>query len=255
MASFLGMELAGVHVNDIHDPKKNFPRAIGISIVILLATMLFSSLSIAAVIPAKEIRLVDGVMQFFTVLGLPGFVPVLAVMIVVGSLGNMINWLISPAKGMLQAAEAGFLPPLFKRTNRHGVAVPILMVQGILVSLCCLAFVLMPSVNAFYWFLTDLSTELYMLMYLLMFASALRLGRPQKGGGQFSLPKGTRTLMCLMGIVGVVLTIVVGYLPPSDIDVGGGLMYGLLIAGGNVLLIGPAVFLCLYRKKKLRLKR
>ncbi|MBI3508388.1 MAG: amino acid permease [Chlamydiia bacterium] len=247
MASFLGMELSGVHVNDIANPRKNFPKAIGISIVVLLCTMLLSSLSIAVVIPEKEIRLVDGVMQFFSRMGWPAFVPILTVMIIVGSLGNMINWLLSPAKGLLQAAEYGFLPKFFCKKNAHGVAVPILIIQAVFVSLFCLAFILMPSVNAFYWFLTDLSTELYMLMYLLMFAAALKLGRAK--GEHFAPPKGTRTLLCSMGMVGALLTVVVGYFPPSEIDVGSGLKYGLLIAAGNLILVAPVLWMFRLRKK------
>ena len=253
MASFLGMELSGVHVNDIANPRRNFPKAIGISIVVLIATMLLSALSIAVVLPEKEIRLVDGVMQFFSSIGMPkGFIPVLTLMILVGSLGNMINWLLSPAKGLLQAAECGFLPKFFAKKNKYDVPVPILFVQAILVSLFCLAFILMPSVNAFYWFLTDLSTELYMLMYLLLFAAALRVGRPKKDAGHFALPRGLRGLVCCLGVIGALLTIVVGYFPPSEIDVGSGLEYCLLIAGGNVVLVAPALLLCRYRSGGLK---
>lgn len=49
MTSFLGMELAGVHVNDIFNPEKNFPKAIGYSVLILLGTLIFGALSIATI--------------------------------------------------------------------------------------------------------------------------------------------------------------------------------------------------------------
>lgn len=39
MASFLGMELSGVHVNDIRDPQRNFPRAIFTSAFFILMTL------------------------------------------------------------------------------------------------------------------------------------------------------------------------------------------------------------------------
>ncbi len=254
MASFLGMELSGVHVNEIANPQRNFPRAMGISVFILLFTMLFGSLSIAAVIPEQEIRLVDGIMQtatqFFATFHIPASGPVLALLIMVGTFGGMINWLISPAKGLLQAAKRGFLPKYFAETNQHGVPVRILLAQAVLVSVFCLCFILMPSINAFYWFLTALSTEMYMIMYVLMFAAALYLGRAPRGAQVFQMPKGTRKLTCLVGLGGCLLTIVVGFFPPQGIDVGSDLRYIALIGLGNVVLISPAALLCLYYKKK-----
>ncbi len=252
MASFLGMELAGVHVSDIANPQKNFPKALAWAVAILLATMLFGSLSIAVVIPGQQIHLIDGIMQtfstFFRELGIPGAASVLPLFIVVGSVGGMINWLISPAKGLLQAAEHQFLPIFFTKKNEHGVASRILYAQAILVSLLCLVFILMPNVNGFYWFLTDLSTELYMCMYVLIFLSALKLGRPRKDSNGYRIPRGFRTLACALGLIGCALTIFVGYLPPEGIDVGSTSRYFLLILSGNILSIAP-VFLLWQHKK------
>lgn len=248
MASFLGMELSGVHVNDVANPQKNFPKAMGFSVLILLSTMLFGSLSIAAVIPKEEIRLVDGIMQtftrFFDAFGIPGFAPVLTVLIIVGSFGGMINWLLSPAKGLLQAAEFGFLPSYFTKINRSGVPVRLLIAQAVLVSLFCLAIILMPSINAFYWFFTNLSTELYMLMYVLMFMAALKLGRPSKEMQVFRMPRGTRKLACAFGLFGCFLTILIGYKPPEGIEVGGPLLYAISVGIGNILLLAPAIYFC-----------
>lgn len=253
MASFLGIELSGVHVNDIENPKKNFPKAMALSVLILLGTMLLGSLAIAVVIPDQELRLVDGIMQtfsrFFHAFGMAGCIPVLALLIIVGTGGGMINWLLSPAKGLLQAAEYGFLPTYFMKKNERGVPVRILIAQAILVSFFCLAFTLMPNINSFYWFLTALSTELYMFMYLLLFAAAWKLGRSRSIDNQsFSMSPSFRLGICCLGFFGCALTIVVGFLPPQDIDVGGGLRYGSFIALGNLLLTAPAYLLCRFRK-------
>lgn len=254
MASFLGMELAGVHVGDIANPQRNFPKALGISVFVLLTSMLLGALSIASVIPHSEIRLVDGIMQtftqFFVAFHIPAFVRILPFFIVIGSIGGIINWLISPAKGLLQAAQYGFLPPFFTKKNEKGVATRILTAQAIVVSLFCLVFVLMPNINAFYWFLTALSTEPYVLMYILMFSAALKLGRPPREGGAYRIPKGLRRLTCFSGLFGCVITLIVGFFPPVEIDVGGPARYALLIALGLGILIAPVGFLCLYRAQK-----
>ncbi len=254
MASFLGMELAGVHVNDIHNPQRNFPRALGISVAILLSTMLLSALSIAVVMPDKQIKLVSGVMQtfhaFFEAFGLSFLMPILTVLVLIGSVGMMINWLLSPAKGLLQIAEHGFLPPFFLKKNQHGVAVRILFMQAVLVTVVCLVLLLMPSINAFYWFLTALSTDLYMCMYVLVFLAALKLGRPPRESLGYRIPKGSRTLACFMGLIGCAITLIVGYFPPADIQVGGMLWYGSLIGLGHVVAIAPVFLLWSYQRKK-----
>ncbi|OGN55263.1 MAG: transporter [Chlamydiae bacterium RIFCSPHIGHO2_12_FULL_44_59] len=250
MAAFLGMELAGVHVTDILEPQKNFPKALGWSVFALLFTMILGALSIAIVIPQSQIHLIDGMMQtftlFFQAFHIPWFVPILTIFIIIGSIGGMINWLVSPARGLLHAAERGFMPQFFAKKNRSGVPVRMLLVQAFLVTLFCLMILFMPSINAFYWFLTALSTELYMIMYILLFISALKLGRPHTAFS-YQIPKGLRRLSCVFGLFGCLLTIVVGFFLPSDINMNG-LRYALYIGIGNVVLIAPVFSLMKYKK-------
>ena len=259
MASFLGMELSGVHVNDIKNPQRNFPKAIFYSCLFILVTMLLGSLSIAFVLPANAINLVAGVMQvfdnFFTVFHLNGCTPILALLIVIGSIGGMINWLISPAKGLLHATEFGYIPPFFSKKNRHGVASRILITQALLVSLFCMAFLFLPSINSFYWFLTALSTGLYMWMYILMFLAAIRLHyKYTRPSTAFKIP-GKHIGMwttCLLGLFGCLLTLVIGFFPPDNIQIESVKKYALLIGGGNLLMISPIFLFFLYKRRKRR---
>lgn len=250
MASFLGMELAGVHVSDIRDPQKNFPKAIYFSVLILLGTLIFGALSVAVVIPHKDIRFVDGVMQTFTTFlqafQIPYLVPVLALLIIIGSTGGSVNWLLSPAKGLLQSAEYGFLPSFFTVKNQYGVPVRILISQAILVTIFCLCIQFVPSINSYYWFLMALSTGLYMFMYILLFLAALKLRRSEKG---YQIPRGLRTISCVAGLFGCLLTLTVGFLPGPDIVIENKLQYALLIAIGFLLMVMPVSLLWNYQKK------
>jgi amino acid transporter len=256
MAGFLGMELSGVHVNDIRNPQKSFPKAILYSCLFILLSMMFGSLAIAFVLPADQINLVAGVMQvftnFFNVFHMPWCIPILTLCIVIGSIGGMTNWLISPAKGLLHAAEFGFMPKFFAKKNRHGVASRILIAQAILVSLFCTVFLLVPSINAFYWFLTALSTELYMIMYVLMFLAAVRLhhkyvDRPKT----FKIPGGTGGIWTtsLLGLFGCFVTLIVGFFPPDNIQIASTAHYALMIGLGNLLMICPILLFYWYKQK------
>jgi amino acid transporter len=255
MAAFLGMELAGVHITEIENPQRNFPRAIFIASLFILFSMLFGSLAIAVVIPQNEISLIAGVVEvfslFFISFHLSWCMPIITFLIVVGTLGSIINWLLSPAKGFLHAAEFGYLPPFFAKKNRFHAPANILIIQAILVSLFCLAYLLVPSVNAFYWFITALSTGLYMMMYILMFLAGIFLhhkyiDRPKV----FKIPGGSfgMWVTTILGIFGCLLTIIIGFFPPDALHFESTTKYALLIALGNLVVLAPLSFFFIYKK-------
>ncbi len=256
MTAFLGMELATAHVNHVHRPQKTFPRAMIISVILILTTMILGSLAIAFVLPAKNISLVDGIMQafvnFFQAYHLSWMMPIITIMILIGSIGGMTNWIISPAKGLLQASQSGYLPKFFRHENSHGVASRLLITQAVLVTFVCLAFLLMPSVNGSYWLLTDLSTQLYMLMYVFMFLAiiAIRYKFPDRLG-LFKIPGGKFGVWAIgiLGLIGVTITLIVGFLPPSNINVGGGVHYEIIFAGGMIVMMIPAVVILFVKRK------
>ena len=254
MTAFLGMELATVHVNDINQPQRTFPKALLFSVVLILVTMIAGSLSIAIVLPHHKIELVDGVMQafahFLAAYHMRFMMPVMTVMILIGSLGGMVNWIISPAKGLLHAGQEGYLPQWLSRENDRGVASRVLILQAIIVSLVCLAFLLMPSVNGVYWLLTDLSTEVYIMMYVLMFIAAMvikcKFYVPQSG---FSIPGGRvgMVLTCVLGILGCLVTLIVGFFPPQGINVGSTIYYVTIFALGIIMMLAPVLLLFAYK--------
>lgn len=256
MTSFAGMELAGVHISSIKNPRKLFPKALILSSFIVLLSMLFGALSIALVLPSHYIHLAGGLMQvfaaFFHKFHLDAWVFVMSLMIVIGSLGNLINWISSPAKGLLHASEYGYLPMFFAHVNQRGVASRILIAQAIIVSLLCMLFLFLPSVNAFYWFLMAISSSLYMIMYVLMFFSAIRL-RPKLPAKAFHIPWGRFGLftVCGLGLIGSLITIFVGFFPPPGIPIASPLKYAVMIACGNIIMIGPVFYLFFLKKKRI----
>ncbi len=257
MASFLGMELSGVHITEIENPQRNFPRAIFLASIFILFSMLFGSLAIAIVLPRDSISLVSGVVEvfdhFFQAFHMSFCLPIMIVLIVIGNFGTMINWLLAPAKGFLHAAEFGFLPPFFAKKNKHGAPSVILITQAILVSLFCFIFFLVPSVNAFYWFLLALSTGLYMMMYILMFAAGIFLhhkyvDRPKV----FKIPGGSIGIWTttIFGIIGCIITIFVGFFPPPALHIDSHIEYALMIGLANLIMLSPIAFFFLYKKLK-----
>lgn len=256
MTSFLGMELATVHIKDVKQPQTAFPQALLYSVIVILITMIMGSLAIAIVLPKDNINLVAGVMQaftnFFGAYHMSWLIPVITGMLLIGSLGNMTSWIISPVKGLLQAAQTGYLPPFLMQENKHGVASNLLITQAVLVTFICLAFLLMPSVNGSYWLLSALSTQLYMIMYVLMFVAAicLKYKLPTQAKA-FSIPGGIKGMwtVCITGLIGCAITLIVGFIPPTSINVGSAFQYDLIFTSGIIAMILPVGLLFLYKNK------
>jgi len=254
ITTFLGMELTAVHVNNIKNAQKIYPKAVTVGAFIVLITLLFGSLAIAVVLPEKDINLVDGTLQafgaFFKAYHLTWMVPVMTILILIGSFGGMINWIISPAKGLLQAAQDDFLPHFLAKKNEKGVAKNLLILQAVLVSLVCLAFLLMPSVNGSYWLLTDLSTQIYVLMYMLMFLAAIVTRYKFKSQTPaFMIPGGNvgMWIISVLGLVGCCIAFVVGFFPPDGINVGGVLHYEKIFTMGIIGMVLPVLLFYFYQ--------
>jgi len=245
----VGMEMSAAHAEEVRNPERDYPRALMIAGIIILSTLVLASLAIAIVVPPEKINLVSGLMQafntFFTTLHLPWLLPVTAALIIIGSLSGVGAWLIGPTKGLLTAARDGCTPSILKLTNRKGVPVAILIFQGILFSFIASAFLFMPNVSSSYWILSDLTAQLALLVYVFMFSAAIKLRykhptqkRQYRIPGRFGM-----WITAGIGLITCLGALVLGFIPPEQVDVGNigiyeaFLVIGLLLFGGAPLLI------------------
>lgn len=255
--SFCGIEIATVHANDVKNPQKAFPRALIYSVVIILSTLIMGSLAIAIVLPNQDINLVAGIMQafdaFFAKYQMGWILPLIALMLVMGGMGGVSNWIIAPTKGLVIAAQEGNLPAAFEKTNREGAPTFLLILQAVIVTLLSALFLFMPGVNSSYWLLTALAAQLYMLMYLLMFAAAIRLrfSNPEHPR-PFQIPGGKVGMILVsgIGIIGASTTFLVSFIPPQDIVNGSILHYELILVSGLVLMCTPPFISYWYMHRK-----
>jgi amino acid transporter len=246
MMSFCGIEIATVHANDVDNPQYAFPRALINSVLIILVTLILGSLAIAIVLPQKDINLVAGIMQafnaFFDHYHLLWLMPIVAIMLVMGGLGGVNNWIIAPTKGLMIAAKDGNLPTFFHKSNKFEAPSVMLIGQAVIVTLLSTLFLFMPSVNGSYWLLTALAAQLYMLMYLLMFLAAikLRLTAPNQSR-PFRIPGGLPGLLFVagIGIIGVLTTLVISFIPPEGINIGTIFHYEMTLVGGLIFMCSP----------------
>jgi amino acid transporter len=251
--SYSGMEMNAVHVSSLRNPAKEFPKAMFFASVLVLLVFILPALAISWVVPAQELSLTAGVMQafsaFFAQFGVSWLVPIVAIALVCASMGGMLTWLAGPSKGLLLIArKEGYLPPFFQEQNENEIPVHILVTQGAVTTVIALLYALVPSVSSAYWILSVMTTQIYLIVYLLMFVAATRLRKlhPEVQRG-YTAPalKG----LCIMGFVASAAAIVIGFVPPSQFGNSNAVAYALLILAGTGLLglLPPAIFL--WRRK------
>lgn len=252
----MGMEMSAVHAGDVHNPGRDYPRALVYSTLIILATLVLASLAITVVVPVDKLNLVSGLIDafaiFFNAYNLPWLLPVVAVLIVVGSLSGAAAWIIGPARGLLVASEDSNLPPFFKKLNNKNMPIGILLVQGLIVTILCALFYIMPTVKSSYWLLSNLTAQLALMFYILLFGAAIRLHHKCIHVKRaFKIPGGTVGIWLVSGtgMVTCLVAILLGFLPPTQVEVGEIASYeAILILGILICCLPPFVFHALYKK-------
>ena len=246
---YAGMEMMGVHVMEVNNPSKNFPKAIIIGSLATVCIFVLGTFALGVIIPSDDINLTQSLLigfdNFFEYLNISWAGPIIAVALMFGVLASVLTWVAGPSKGIFMVGKAGYLPPFFQKTNKKGVQRNILLVQGGLVTLLALLFVVMPSVQSFYQILSQLTILLYLIMYMLMFAAAIALRYKMKETPRpFRLGKGN-ALMWIMGSVGFagsLLAFVLSFIPPGQIATGSNtIWYSVLIAGCVIMVVIPYI--------------
>ena len=195
---YAGMEMMGIHVMEVKDPSRNYPKAIIIGSIITVCIFILGTFSLGFIIPAKDVSLTQSLLigfdNYFKYLHMSWASPIIAIALMFGVLAGVLTWVAGPSKGIFAVGKAGYLPPFFQRSNANGVQRNILLIQGGIVTLLSLLFVVMPSVQSFYQVLSQLTVLLYLIMYLMMFAAAIALRykmpsekRPFRLGGNFTM--------------------------------------------------------------------
>jgi glutamate:GABA antiporter len=236
--TYAGIEVNAVHVDELRNPGREFPKSIFLAMALVLAVYIGPTLAISWVVPAHQISFTVGVMQAFSGLlrhyGATFVLPIVAIALAVGALAGMMSWLDGPSEGLLKIGrEQGYLPPYFQKVNRRGIEIRILSAQAIVITIIALLYAFIPNVSRAYWIFTAMATQVYMIMYVLMFIAAMRLRRSQSDHARgYRAP--ALGLLCVLGGVSSAGALVIGFVPPSQFGRSNPLLYAVLILAGVV---------------------
>jgi glutamate:GABA antiporter len=250
--AFAGLEVNAVHIAHLKGPPKNYLKSVLLAALIVFTMYLLGSLAISVAVPDASLELTSGASQAFTVyadgFGVPGLSKLLSGLLVVGALAASIAWIGGPSRSMWLVGKAGYLPKGLQKTNRNDVQMPLLLLQGAIVTVLSFVFVVAPNTSTAFAMLQDVSISLYMLMYVCMFASAIKLRRSRPDLERPIKIKGL-PMIAVIGICSAVSAIVLGLTPPagfSHIPAG---TYAAIIGGGVIVLAIPPQFIYRFRKQ------
>lgn len=252
---YAGMEMNAIHVKDVENPARNYPIAILIASLGTVVIFVLGTLAIAFVIPQAKINLTQSLLityfDMFKWAGIPALGPIMAVALAIGVLGGVVTWVAGPSSGLLTVAKAGYLPRFWQKTNAHGMATHILLVQALLVTALSVMFVVLPSVQAAYQILSQLTVILYLVMYLLMFAAGIYLRYSQPNRPRpYKIPGGDMGMWLVggLGFLGSLLAFVLSFIPPGQISVGSPTTYVGLLVGLTIFFVALPFMIYAVRK-------
>jgi glutamate:GABA antiporter len=220
---FIGIEMTAAHAGEVSNVKKNYPLAILIVGVVMALISVLGSLIVGLMVPAANLNLLTGIMQAFEVIlaGSSWLVSIVALLIVIGSIGEASTWILGPVRGLASTAGDGNLPPLLQKINAAGMPVNLMILQAVLFTFWVGVYTILPGgVNSSYWVLLALTTVVYIVMYFFMYAAAIKLRYSQPGvKGAFMIPGGKAGMWLVAGwgFIAMAFLFFLALIPPSQI--------------------------------------
>lgn len=148
-------------------------------------------------------------------------VKVVALMIAFGVMGEVSSWVVGPSRGMFAAAQRGLLPNFLRKTNTRGVPVPLIMIQGVIVTIWGAVLTFGGGGNNLSFLVAiSLTVVIYLVGYLLFFIGYFVLVYKKKGLKRtYNVPGKTigKTVIAGIGFLLSIFALLISFVPPASI--------------------------------------
>ncbi|TFU05876.1 APC family permease [Polymorphobacter arshaanensis] len=241
--NYLGFELMSGAGEEMENPARDVPRAIVSSGAIIAFLYVFATVGILLALPAHNIGLISGLTDTFRQLfggGRAGdaLVIVLGAMALYSFVANMVTWTIGANRSAAEAAGRGDLPAIFARLHpKFKTPAASAILGGVIGSLVLLVYGwLSASAEDLFWTTFAFSSVVFLLPYLLLFLSFLKLRRidaalprPYRVPGGY----GVAVVLSIICMAFIAESIVFLIYKPGKFD----LAYALAVGGGSILTV------------------
>ncbi len=180
--NFMGFELMSGAGAEMEDPRRDIPRAVLTSGVLIAVFYLLGTVGMLLAVPNEELGLVSGIIDTLRLIFGQGALATAAVTLLgIGALytllSNMVTWTMGANRTAAEAAGEGELPAVFGRlhpVNKTPVGAYIL--TGIISSVVLVLYGLLAATDEeLFWSLFAFSSIIFLLPYLAMFPAFVRL--------------------------------------------------------------------------------
>jgi amino acid transporter len=242
----LGFELVSAGSEEMNNPKRDVPRAILVSGLIIIVLYTLATVALLTAFPASEIDVVEGLVDSLRVFfGATGPGAVFAMCLGVGALytffANGVTWALGCNRAAAEAAIEGELPKVFGRehpVNETPVGAAVLM--GIVSTVILASYGILAKTNAdLFWSLFAFSAVIFLLPYIgLVLAFREMRRRDPDRERPFRVPGGPFAANLMSLVCAAILAIAIFFFVYAP---GDGVQLPVLIGAVVVLLLGEGV--------------
>lgn len=171
LAGFLGVEINAAHASKVKNPSKTIPQAILTSSLLIMLCIVGGTWLMMAWLPNSFTHVGNAFAQSLTQamqsMKLGHFSFIVIFLMLLGPLGGITAWIISPVQVLHQCIENVFP----KHAHKTSMFV-LLILQACLVTFISFLYFIF-DIEGLFTMMTDSMVALYLIMYILMFLSAL----------------------------------------------------------------------------------
>ncbi|MBT1046937.1 amino acid permease [Enterococcus faecium] len=257
--AYMGVETSASHANEMENPKKDYPLAMFVLVILAIILDTFGGLTVATTVPQHGLSLNTGVIQSLEFLlrhidpNLAWIAKILAILVCLGVIGEIASWVTSPSKALHVAAEEGLLPEYFAKENTHGVPAHLMIANGIVATIWAAVFTLSGGGNNLSFLAAmSLTVVIYLMLYFMFFAGYLKLVfKDDSLERAYQVPGGkvVKVIVACLGLLTSLFAFCISFVPPASIAAGQhGIYETILIVSYLIVLVIPfTIYACRHK--------
>ncbi|PSW18103.1 amino acid permease [Photobacterium sanctipauli] len=256
--NLMGFELVATMTKEMKDVR-DMPKSIFLAAIITAFLYVFGTVGILMALPMQDIGLVAGIIDTLRKLFGTGpfgqmMVYVIGTMALLTFIGNMVTWTMGASRAAAEAAGEGELPDaVAKMSEKYDTPVGANNITGMLSTVVILAYaVFAQTSDELFWSVFAFSSCIFLLPYLFMFPSYLKL-RLADGERErpFRVPGGmgvqwALSIICFLTIVQAVVL----FIFPDLLTLSVNWVYSAPVFIGVLLTVGAGEYLLMLAVKK-----
>lgn len=256
---YMGVEASAPHISKLDNPSKSYPKIMMVIVIVAIGFTTIGSGIVSMVLPGNisaNAGVIDAVRQMIS----PGknswLVILLGLMMSFGIIAQISSWVVSPTEGLRFVASKGLLPKKYTQTNKNNVPVPLLIVQGIIVTIWAAVLTFTSGSNGgnmSYQIALTLTGAIYIVGYLLFFiAYFVLIAKENNLKRMYQVPGGKigKYIVAGSGLLMTVGGLITAFMIPSTIHASQSKIYLITFIICLVITVAlPFVFYDMYSKK------